>query len=113
MSDPIYEYSDFKVDTPRVDDGWYLVKNGITYEVDIPIDKMRFTKSVNLLTGEVHYPTNADRIRSLSDEELAKWMKLMICKYRSCWNCPMSDWCTPGRGIAEWLEAPADKEGEG
>lgn len=69
-----YEYSNFKVDPPRVDDGWYLVKDGMTYRVDVPIAKMRFTKSINILTGEVHYPSNADRIRSMSDEELADWL---------------------------------------
>lgn len=57
--------------------------------------------------------TNADRIRQMGDEELAEWVTLMVCKYRSCGNCPMSDWCTPGRGIEEWLKAPADREDEG
>lgn len=74
MSRQMYEYENFKAHTPKVDDGWYLVKNGITYKVDIPIDKMRFTKSVNILTGEVYYPTNADRIRAMSDDELANFL---------------------------------------
>ena len=51
--------------------------------------------------------TNADRIRVMTDEELAEWVKLMVCKYRSCGNCPMNDWCTPGRGIADWLKQEA------
>ena len=55
--------------------------------------------------------TNAKRIRSMTDDELAKWITLMVCKYRSCGNCPMSDWCEPGKGIAEWLKAPVE-EGE-
>lgn len=54
--------------------------------------------------------TNADRIRAMSDEELAEWVTLMVCKYRSCGNCPMSDWCSPGRGIAEWLKNPVEVE---
>lgn len=45
--------------------------------------------------------TNADRIHAMTDEELAEWVKLIVCKYRSCGNCPMSDWCTTGRGIEE------------
>ena len=52
--------------------------------------------------------TNADRIRRMTDAELAEWVKLMVCKYRSCGNCPMSDWCEPGKGIAEWLKAPVE-----
>ena len=51
--------------------------------------------------------TNADRIRAMTDEELAEFLKLMICKFRSCGNCPMNDWCSPGRGIAEWLKEEA------
>ena len=74
MSETRYEYDNFKVDLPSVDDGWYLVKNGMTYRVEVPIDKMRFTKSINILTGEVYYPSNADRIRSMSDEELAAFL---------------------------------------
>ncbi len=57
--------------------------------------------------------TNADRIRQMTDEELAEWVTLMVCKYRSCGNCPMADWCTPDRGITDWLKSPADKEGGG
>ena len=52
--------------------------------------------------------TNGDRIRAMSDEELADWVTLMVCKYRSCGNCPMSDWCTPGRGIADWIKSPVE-----
>jgi hypothetical protein len=71
MGEDSYEYSGFERNCPKVDDGFYLVKNGITYKVDLPMNKMRFTKSVNILTGEVYYPSNGDRIRSMSDEELA------------------------------------------
>ena len=52
--------------------------------------------------------TNADRIRTMTDEELADWVTLMVCKHRSCGNCPMSDWCTPGRGIADWIKSPVE-----
>jgi len=73
MSKDSYEYSGFKRNYPKVDDGFYLVKNGITYKVDLPMDKTRFTKRINILTGEVYYPSNADRIRAMTDEELAEW----------------------------------------
>lgn len=66
-----YKYDNFKADPPRMDDGWYLVKDGMTYRVEVPINKMRFTKSINILTGEVYYPSNADRIRAMTDERLA------------------------------------------
>ena len=71
MSEDSYEYSGFERNCPEVDDGFYLVKNGITYKVDLPMDKTRFTKRINILTGEVYYPSNADHIRAMTDEELA------------------------------------------
>ena len=58
--------------------------------------------------GRIVPQTNADRIRGMTDEELAEWVKLMVCKYRSCGNCPMSDWCEPDKGIAEWLKTPVE-----
>lgn len=88
MDEPRYEYENFKVDPPKVDDGWYLVKDGMTYRVDVPINKMRFTKSINILTGEVHYPSNADRIRAMSDEELARLFADENCGY-----CRIHDFC--------------------
>lgn len=34
--------------------------------------------------------TNADRIRSMSDEELAEWLEYPICKYSKCAKvCPV------------------------
>lgn len=72
MSEDSYEYSGFERNCQEVDDGFYLVKNGITYKVDLPMDKTRFTKRINILTGEVYYPSNADRIRAMSVEELAE-----------------------------------------
>ena len=76
-----YKYDNFKVDPPKVDDGWYLVKDGMTYRVDVPIKKMRFTKSINILTGEVHYPSNADCIRAMTDEELSAFLGSIVHDY--------------------------------
>ena len=73
MSEDAYEYSGFERSYPKVDDGFYLVKNGITYKVDLPMDKTRFTKRINILTGEVYYPSNFDRIRAMSVEEMAEF----------------------------------------
>lgn len=56
--------------------------------------------------------TNADRIRVMSDEELAHW----ICKkMTSCFSnvCPGADLCQSGDGLAnglvKWLKQPAEE----
>lgn len=56
--------------------------------------------------------TNADRIRAMSDEELADFLtkENWICdKYEVCKKCPryIADCCLP---IDEWLQAPAGEE---
>lgn len=43
----------------------------MTYKIDVPTEKWKFTKFVNTLTDEVYCSTNADRIRAMTDEELA------------------------------------------
>ena len=56
-------------------DGMYIVKNGVTYQVTPRMpDTFKFAKKYNLMTGEVIYPTNADRIRDMTDEEMAKFL---------------------------------------
>ena len=60
-------------------------------------------------------PTNADRIRSMSDEELAEF----LCSFRSCdadeyicEGCKAAKYCRAGHtGTIDWLQQPA-KEGE-
>lgn len=60
---------------------------------------------------EVH-ETNADRIRSMSDEEMAEF----LCHFRSddaatCSGCKSETYCRPGHnGMIDWLQQPA-KEG--
>ena len=56
--------------------------------------------------------TNADRIRGMSDEELAEWVYIMVCKGRGCGICPMSDWRAPGIGITEWLKSPVEVDND-
>ena len=55
--------------------------------------------------------TNADRIRSMSDEELAKWLcgiSTAECCDRSC---PARDMCDFGdSGMIKWLKQPAEGE---
>ena len=58
--------------------------------------------------------TNADRIRSMSNEELSKF----LCEFRSCDSdgypcsgCKAESYCRPGHtGMEDWLQQPADGE---
>lgn len=59
-------------------------------------------------------PTNADRIRAMSDEELAKF----LCNFRSCDSsehpcngCKAEPHCHTGHnGMIDWLQQPAEEE---
>ena len=88
-------------------DGMYLVKDGVTYQVT-PRIKIPLAKMVNLMTGEVTYPTNADRIRAMSDKEL----KEFLFSHDFCYK-PFQeeifceDECKPC--LAEWLKAEASE----
>ena len=57
--------------------------------------------------------TNADRIRAMSDEELAKWLcgiSTAECCDRSC---PARDMCDIGdNGMIKWLKQPAEVDHE-
>lgn len=57
--------------------------------------------------------TNADRIRSLSDEELAEWLGNMI--YPECVCCPADDqgWCSDceSKWIA-WLKEEVEGDND-
>ena len=58
--------------------------------------------------------TNADRIRSMSDEELAEF----LCSFRSCdadeyicEGCKATKYCRAGHaGTIDWLQQPTEKE---
>lgn len=59
--------------------------------------------------------TNADRIRAMSDEELAKWLNSSGC---ICESCSHSAECVDPYnlsrcvcGVLEWLKQPAESEG--
>lgn len=59
-------------------------------------------------------PTNADRIRAMSDEELAEF----LCDFRgcdtdenTCIGCKGEQYCRAGHaGTTEWLKQPAEEE---
>ena len=54
--------------------------------------------------------TNADRIRQMDDQELAKF----LCKAYStdnCYKCPAKDRCRFGQnGMMDWLREEAENE---
>lgn len=58
--------------------------------------------------------TNADRIRSMSDEELAQWLTYPVCAYADCYKrCPAlpeNNRAKCDENILEWLQQPT-KEG--
>lgn len=56
-------------------------------------------------TQKTKAQTNADRIRSMTDEELAKWFCSM-CNFGDF--CPYQDDCdTNGSGILKWMKEEA------
>ena len=124
MSEMAYEYDNFAASTSKVVDGVYIVKHGITYKIEVPVDKMRFTKRINVLTGEVYYPSNADRIRSMTDEELAEWIAKVLTYHTknvaNSWadvcdpQCPLYKCCNdqPYDNIEDWLKATVEEVGE-
>lgn len=62
----------------------------------------------------ISVPTNADRIRAMSDEELAKF----LCNFRSCDSskhpcngCKAEPHCHTGHnGMIDWLQQPAEED---
>ena len=62
----------------------------------------------------ISVPTNADRIRAMSDEELAKF----LCNFRSCdssehpcTGCKAEPHCHTGHnGMIDWLQQPAEED---
>lgn len=54
--------------------------------------------------------TNADRIRAMSDDELAKWICSIMTAECCDQRCPGRDICTFGdNGLIKWMKQPADE----
>ena len=51
--------------------------------------------------------TNGDRIRAMSDEELAKWV---VCPFDTCGRMPPFDGMICEDCVHEWLQKPAKEE---
>ena len=60
------------------------------------------------LTHPKPKPTHADRIRAMTDEELAEF----LCESRfTCGNCPAAEFCKDGHiGFIDWLKQPEESE---
>lgn len=58
--------------------------------------------------------TNGDRIRSMSDEELAQWLTYPVCAYTNCYKkCPVlpeNNRAQCDENILEWLQQPEKEE---
>lgn len=67
-----------------------------------------------LYEDEVGPATNADRIRSMNDEELAEWLTYPVCKHADCaLKCPVipenkNFKCV--QNILNWLRYPAEED---
>ena len=54
--------------------------------------------------------TNADRIRSMSDEELAEWLCSLMTAECCDQRCPARDICNLGdNGLVKWMKQPAEE----
>lgn len=73
-------------------DGSYVIKDGTIYKVNIDLDRI-FGADVISIPFFLK-KTNADRIRSMSDEELAEMLCSGTCKYCHSYNkdCDILDW---------------------
>lgn len=61
------------LDLDALEVGFYAKgRDGNFYKVDLPVD-FQFAKTINVMTGEVHYLTRYDRIHNMSLEELADY----------------------------------------
>ena len=90
----------------KIENGWYLVRDGVTYKVNLPIN-VPFSKRINLMTGEVYYPSNADRIRQMSDEELARFLARQAGRYCDYKDPEDEEY----ERVLPWLKSPVE-EGE-
>ena len=55
--------------------------------------------------------TNADRIRAMSDEELAEWMCSLMTAECCDQRCPARDICNLGdNGLVKWMKQLAEED---
>lgn len=94
-------------DAPR-DCGCTIWDHGKVDSVCAELDCLNYVKTERT--------TNADRIRAMSDEELARWLTYSICRYAKCGDtCPVLSGDDPAgpacmTSILDWLTQPAQEE---
>ncbi len=63
------------------------------------------------LLKEQKMQTNADKIRSMTDEELGKWICSIMSSDCCQWTCPARHMCgLNDNGLVKWLKQPAEEE---
>lgn len=87
------------------EDGVYAVKNGDMYKITLPEPVFKGAKTIKL---QLRPETNADRIRSMTDEELAKFIS---CPEHNDWRtiCFKDDDCLMCK--TKWLKEEAVDNG--
>jgi hypothetical protein len=85
------------------------VKDEKVYAVDMPYE-FKYQKSVDMLTGEVHYPTNRMWLRGMTDEELATWIdRIQADAYeRGMMETPIVDYPNIYSEWLNWLKEEAE-----
>ena len=93
-------------------DGNYIVKDGKIYEVQIDIPRMMGAEVIHVALKDFKKPSNADRIRAMSDEELAEHILVIKATKDYCngdCNCLIQKDKTCYKCRLEWLRKEADE----
>lgn len=95
--------------------GCHKCKYGNNQPTDYPCLECEHNRAID------HYEpmTNADRIRNMSDEELAEFISTYDvcsnCKYNNIMGCEFSHYCNDKfntQNCLEWLQAEAEGDSE-
>lgn len=85
-----------------------------TIRADTILDAIKMVEdSPAALVTNQNRLTNADRIRAMSDEELAEWLDGLIshCNDGPCFTCFMQKACLTN--MLDWLKSPVEVENGG
>ena len=81
-------------------------------DIDELVEEMVGADMAEMVVKDTNVLTNADRIRAMSDEELAnKLYALSNCEMQDCKECLLFKvGCGSAKSILEWLKQPAEGE---
>lgn len=66
---------------------------------------------MNCIDRIVTTKTNADRIRAMSDEQLAEWLCSLMTAECCDQRCPARGICSLGdNGLVKWMKQPAEED---